>query len=722
MIDTGKDILIRFKKRWQLLQGLEIFLYALGPAVALYLVTSQFLAALSCFLVLLLIFAIVFKPWQLSLEKITRFIDQKLETMQYSTGLLLASNDKLTPLAQLQRQRVSNQLQENISSIQPKHNLFRAAGIASVFVLAGFLLAHWDVFKPSVKPTIAPQNAIVFKPTDSAAIKSKPPVLTQQRVTISYPSYTKIPAFSTSKMDIKALEGSRLSWHIEFDGAVQEVIWERDGKSYPMPFHANSYQKSITLTAPGFYDFKFSDSLGAVYLSDLYALEVIKDQEPVITMQNLKPFISFDFDETKILKFNTLITDDFGIAEAYIIATVSKGTGESVKFREEKFNFDTSYSSGSKNLSLAKKIDLDALKMEPGDELYFYVEALDGKQPKPNRSRSETYFAVIKDTTSYEFEVEGTMGVDLMPDYFRSQRQLIIDTEKLISEKSSLSKEEFKSKSNALGYDQKQLRLKYGEFAGEETEGAEEHEAETEAEHSDEDPLAEYRHAHDGNNEHNLVADADAKEAEPEEQDPKTKSFTQSLKTKMRLALNEMWDAELQLRLYEPKKSLPYQYRALELLQQIKNSARIYVHRIGFDPPPIKEDKRLSGKMDKVVSFRKSQEFEDNEAYPYLRQTIQRLSQLRAAGALFSEEDRVLFEKAGTELATLAIENPGKYLSTLQGLKRLAEDKEQTTELLEKVQGGLLLALPKSEANPSKGTYFSDVLNEWLLKELELHE
>ena len=35
----------------------------------------------------------------------------------------------------------------------------------------------------------------------------------------------------------------------------------------------------------------------------------------------------------------------------------------------------------------------------------------------------------IKDTTSTQFAVEGTMGVDLMPEYFRSQRQIIIDTE-----------------------------------------------------------------------------------------------------------------------------------------------------------------------------------------------------------------------------------------------------------------------------------------------------
>ena len=87
--------------------------------------------------------------------------------------------------------------------------------------------------------------------------------------------------------------------------------------------------------------------------------------------------------------------------------------------------------------------------MEPGDELYFYVETQDYKAPRPNISRTETYFAVIRDTTSYEFSVEGTLGVDRMPDYFRSQRQLIIDTEKLIKKRKTLSNEDFNFTSNA---------------------------------------------------------------------------------------------------------------------------------------------------------------------------------------------------------------------------------------------------------------------------------
>lgn len=68
-----------------------------------------------------------------------------------------------------------------------------------------------------------------------------------------------------------------------------------------------------------------------------------------------------------------------------------------------------------------------------------------------------------------------------------------------------------------------------------------------------------------------------------------------------------MWDAELHLRLYEPEKSLPFQYEALKYIQEIKNSARIYVHRIGFDPPPIKEESRLTGKIKDIKSYSKNE-------------------------------------------------------------------------------------------------------------------
>jgi len=366
---------------------------------------------------------------------------------------------------------------------------------------------------------------------------------------------------------------------------------------YPMSLDEETYSKRIALRNSGFYSFKFEAIDGTVYTSDLYSIEVVKDEEPTIQIKDLEPFSSFEVQDEKRIQWNTNILDDYGITEAHIIATVSKGSGESVKFREEQLAFDTALTKGEKQVSLSKNIDLDLLQLEPGDELYFYIEAIDNKRPKPNVARSDTYFATIKDTASYGFGVEGTLGVDRLADYFRSQRQLIIDTEKLISERKVLAEKEFKFQSNELGFDQKSLRLKYGAFMGEESEevavaepeGDVDHEGDTD--HDDEDPLAAYTHDHDGDNEHNLVADETKKKEESKNPlqefihdhgDPESATlFEESLKVKLLKALSEMWDAELYLRLYEPEKSLAYQYKALQYIQEIKNNARIYVHRIG---------------------------------------------------------------------------------------------------------------------------------------------
>jgi len=469
----------------------------------------------------------------------------------------------------------------------------------------------------------------------------------------------------------------------------------------------------------------------------LYAIEIIRDQSPVIEIEGLKPFVSFDYDEEKAISFTTVISDDFGIGEATIIATVSKGTGESVKFREETLNFDNNFNPGAKNIQLKRKIDLDNLKMEPGDELYFYIQASDLKTPRPNISRSETYFAVIKDTASIGFGMESTLGVDLMPDYFRSQRQLIIDTEKLISQRPSLPKANFNSTSNDLGFDQKSLRLKYGQFMGDENEAAIGDMGNTAqpVNEEPEDPLAQFTHDHDGENEHNLVAHDHAEEVEEEEEsdplseflhdhgDPESATlFTDNLRSQIRQALDIMWDAELHLRLFEPEKSLPFQYRALSLLQEIKNSARIYVHRIGYDPPPIKEDARLTGKIDEVSGFQKTEELEKEDPYFNMRKTVARLEIIISKNEPVTTADRNLFELAVTELAELAMESPGKYLNTLQDLKWLSEERPAGRKELLGIQKGILAALPAPEPKAGKSKITKDKLNDLLLQELQENE
>jgi len=736
------NILTNFKRRWQLLLGLEALMYALGFAILAYLLKLGIVTSILIFVVAILISMLMMKPWQLDYQKISGFIDQNLEDVEYSTGLLLKPIGKLSNIARLQQQKISQQLSAKVKNISPPHHLLRGSLIALLLIISGFLIQQFNLLNYfSTSEDSIPQEIISFQAIDSVSTTLIAPKISSQSVTIYYPNYTEKSARKLSDMNVKAVEGSQLKWELTFDKEISKVIMESQDNDYEMTNTNGKYSRSSSLNNSGFYSFKFIDTEGNSHVSDLYSIEVTKDQSPNIEINDLKQFSSFNYFDEKVIQLNTTITDDYGIDQAFIIATVSKGSGESVKFREEKLNFDNDVKRGRKLLQLSKKIDLDQMNMEPGDELYFYIQASDYKQPESNISRSETYFAAIIDTTSYEFSVEGTLGVDRMPDYFRSQRQLIIDTEKLISQRKNLTEKEFNFISNELGYDQKALRLKYSEFMGEETEtdggvinqeNLESLEADQSDENSgdEEDPLAEYTHDHDGDNEHNLVDNPDEKDSEDplddymhDHEDPESATlFEESLKTKLLKALNEMWDSELYLRLYDPEKSLPYQYRALKLIQEIKNSARIYVHRIGFDPPPIKEDKRLTGNLDAISNFRKSENIKEQDLFPFIRLTITRIEQLLVDTSSFTERDQLLFDQAGNELAALAIEFPGKYLMTLQQLKRLSDHKELTKDVLIEVQKGLLSALPIPDPNSSKSNLFKDKINQLLLKELQVND
>ncbi|MDF0717947.1 tryptophan-rich sensory protein [Muricauda sp. 334s03] len=742
MIGAGN--IERFQKRWQQSKYMEGLLYATGFGGFVYLLTHHVFFGILGLLVAAGIAFWVLRPWKISSKNAVAYIDAHLPQAGYSSGLLLSPAHELSSLSKLQQYRVAEQLGPVLPKLSPPHKLLRAALVMFGLILLGLAVnfALANVNKLSEKEP-SNKEQITFAPKDSLPSTTEFPELKGTNITIQYPRYTGKSTLNTTSPNIRAVQGSRIIWNLEFDGDVQEV--EMDLMGEPIDFIKTDglYRLTKTLEASGFYSFTFKDNGGNVHVSDLYSLEMVTDEPPMVQIEGLDNYSYFAFDDDKRLMFNANISDDFGIADAYIIATVSKGSGESVKFREETVRFDRGIPKGNKQIQLQQALDMDALKMEPGDELYFYVEALDQRTPTANIARSETYFAVIRDTITDAFAVEGNLGVDLMPDYFRSQRQLIMDTEKLIADKPNISEKEFKSRSNELGFDQKQLRLKYGQFMGDETEmqsapGAVSHhegEAEHDHEEGEEDLLDEYSHKHDSENEHNLVEEhGHENEDQEEEEDPlhdylhnhsdpeESTLFEKSLKAKLRDALNIMWDAELQLRLYEPKKSMPYQYDALEIIQDIKNSARIYVHRIGFDPPPIKEENRLSGNIEDITNFDKQEEYPYEMSFASTREAIPRLEQLIQDRKGFSDADGALFADAGNELAQKAISQPLKYLKVLQGLRDLEKATYRTKENYRMVQKNLLSVLPEIADIPMKKTEYQDEINMLYLKELEAYE
>ena len=55
----------------------------------------------------------------------------------------------------------------------------------------------------------------------------------------------------------------------------------------------------------------------------------------------------------------------------------------------------------------------------------FWLRAEDNRRPEPQTGRTETHFVLLADTAAPRQVASEGFGVDLVPEYFRSQRQMI---------------------------------------------------------------------------------------------------------------------------------------------------------------------------------------------------------------------------------------------------------------------------------------------------------
>lgn len=622
------------------------------------------------------------------------YLNDQYPVLEDSADLLRTEDEELNLIQRIQQARVT----ERFDELYPEIKLPNKTGTtlivsASLFFVAFLLMA----FAPGAEQRINSQLRKEIEQINSQSDKIK---LENLEVTITPPKYTAQPSRKSESLQLTLPEGSNVLWTARFNKPVNSWLIVSGRDSIAFTYTEGIHKANQQLTETGFYQLAWQEGSNWIH-SDYYKIEIHKDQVPRIDIKELDQFTRLSFTANLKVNLKALLQDDYGLTQAGVIATVSKGSGESVKFREEKLAFSSPEQIKGKQVNASVTLDLLKLGMEPGDELYFYIEARDNKEPQPNYNRTETFFISIQDTTTYAVVEDEGLGVDLMPEYFRSQRQIIIDTEKLLKEKKKLTTQQFKFTSNELGYDQKVLRLRYGQFMGEEFEdqiGGVTVSPEDLADETAEETVDRLSHKHDTENEHNLVeqkkqtadnhnhgeekeGDLLAAFAHQHDDGEVATFFIESMRTKLKAALTVMWDAELYLRLYEPEKSLPYQYTALKLLKEISNDSRIYVHRTGFDPPPLKEEKRLSGDLAEVKSNTGHTKSQREKKYPAIQETQQRIEVLLQRPEALTQADRQLFIKAGNELAIVAIEEPGKYLQGLTVLKQLSEQSLSTDEI-----------------------------------------
>jgi hypothetical protein len=583
----------------------------------------------------------------LSLKEVARTLNKSYPQLEESSDLFLKTENSLNILEKLQIKRIEPVL---ISLEAPAliYQRLKVSTIIFIFsLIISLILSRFDLLKRNKIDEIS--GKISYLPELKETLL---PGIESVKLRISPPAYTRTPPRTQNQFSARPEENSVLSWEIETDQPVKSIEFIfNDTQNISLRSLNNEKTKwgiNKRIDSSGFYQLKMDGEL-----SELYKLETIKDQAAVIRIISPAQYTSIDIGEPKNTLLNVQINDDYGIEDAFISATISRGKGEGVQFKEQKINLAASFG-GDKQYQFKKILNLEAMGMVPGDELYFFINAKDSRK---QLSRSDVYLVTIQDTAQL-MSMDGMLsGVNLVPEYFRSQRQIIIDTEKLIKEKKQNSEKEFKNRSNDLGVDQKLLRMRYGKFLGEETdeEIGEEHEEHAENEAADfgnaEKMLEGYSHKHD-------IAE-DATFFEPE------------LKAQLKATLAEMWSAELRLRTYKPEEALPFEYKALRLLKDLQQKSRVYVAKTAFKAPQIKAEKRLSGELDKIIqplALRNSAKTPDSQIT--LKRATSVLASMKNGYRLSLQESTILRESA-TLLTEKASSQPAEFLIALTALRRI---------------------------------------------------
>ncbi|MEP6735138.1 MAG: hypothetical protein ABJA70_06440 [Chryseolinea sp.] len=733
-------------RRYMAMRSIEILLSAFSVALVLYsfgslLPLSRFVLVMTCLLAAALFAYFRLRAlnlFNISNNDVVRFINRQHPELQESGELLLRDDNDLTTLQKLQQLRSA----KHFETLYPTLKLPSQLGTTLItFVISiGLSLALAYVSKLKLENP----RSTAGQTKDSQTQENVPAGINKVFVEIEPPKYTRLGAQKITSFTLNIAEGSSVSWKLNFTEPVKGaniILYGRD--TVAMQEQGQMYSASKRINQTGFYQVSWTNVDGSKKYSDYFQIIVIRDQPPIVKVDNLEQFIQLSANDNLKVSMMSTLADDYGLKDAYVIATVSKGSGESVKFREEKLKFNNPLNIQGKAIIASLLLDLKKLGLDPGDELYFYVEATDIKVPKFNKSRTETFFIAIKDTAEMTTSVDPGLGVDLLPEYFRSQRQIIIDTEKLLKDKSKIDKKEFNSKSNELGYDEKILRLRYGEFLGEEFETSigphagppsdadvnqdvtkvyghqhdteKEHEAVVETSHS-------HSHADNNSSNKNDKADPSKEYMHVHDSEEEASFFTMSIRAKLKAAVSIMWDAELHLRMFEPQKSLPFQYKALKLLKEISQDSRVYVHRTGFDPPPLKEEKRLTGELTELKTSEMSKDQKDQENYPAIRKALAVIeANNNSDGIIVTPEIKSILLKAGNELSGAALQQPGRYLKSLSLLKSVSEGEVKEAQMsgaLQSIRSTFYSLLPAEASSPQVRRKSVHVMEDQFLENL----
>lgn len=555
--------------------------------------------------------------WRTMRTMDTRWLLRQLNrdaALHDSADLLLADDSALNPLqARLKTQLAAaiGKHRQPLSAPFPRRGLIAAIAIAALLVAAS-----WWARQPAAPPTPArPSIAAPTVATDTT------PQLAAIALRLTPPGYTGQAASTLQTLDLRAPQGSVLHWQLQIAHVQSAALHFHDGRRIPLERgQGDAWSGRHTLTTSALYRVVTEPALPD---APLHRLDSTPDQPPQVRVLTPEQPLTLGRIGQRHWELAFEASDDYAVAAtASLLLTRTEGSGENITFHETRLALR---GNGPANLRrFSHRVDIAALGAQPGDDLIARLDVRDNRTPNAQPGQSPSLILRLPSEAEQQAsDLEGAIK-KVLPAYFRSQRQIIIDAEALIPQRRTLEAERFMLRADAIGVDQRILRLRYGQFLGEESEAepepppglntpAGDHDGDG---HSDDDGhdhattghaghdhgepaaprpmgtttvadvLAEYGHTHDHAEAATLL-------------DPQTRAILKS-------ALDAMWLSEGELRQGRPEQALPHAYKALAFIKQVQQAERVYLARLGPDLPPIDMNRRMGGKREGLASRRLS--------------------------------------------------------------------------------------------------------------------
>ncbi len=602
--------------------------------------------------------------WQRRIDDrwLARRIDARRADAEDSAALVFVPEGSLTALQRLQRERLQARFRDksalDLRDPWPHRHLMinGVVGLVAITVIA----------------LIQPPSTGTFGPNEKTGSKTNRATSSLDAVTLDIepPAYTALPWRSERTLDAKAAHGSMLRWRLGISPRPAKVALAfHDGTKLELSRDGDDWLGERRLDVSTLYRIELTDA-PALADQSLHRIDAIPDLAPEVRVIEPERSLTLLANDQKQWQLDFSAHDDYGLGDANLQITLAQGGGENVTFKEQTLvlnGADVTTTSGGQTRSYSTTLNLAELGVGQGDDVIVRLAVSDHAQPTPNITRSASFILRWPVKSSEESTAMEGILQNTLPAYFRSQRQIIIDSEALVAELPQLDQPTVLERSDSIGVDQKILRLRYGQFLGEEFESgrgrapadSDDHEEHADAssaepasaakdeaqkdqlvdhDHGDEpaqdttfgnegNVLAEYGHVHDQAEAATLL-------------DPETRRILKS-------ALDEMWQAELHLRTGEPAQALPYEYRALGHIKLVQQASRIYLARVGLELPQVDESRRLTGKREDLTD---------------------RVDLLVAA----------VSDDAVVASAWSALENAGSTPPALTALERWARDRQST--------------------------------------------